>query len=187
MFSRRKKQAMYGFFPNGLEQYPDQSTLRYSDYSFRQQPNFYPYPPPPIEWNPNLYYNQPLQPGFVNYTSLGQGINRPGAMPFIGPTSVMSPPYSLNIFQNPLQPLDQPQPYYYPNPVNNVANIYPNQYPKNAFNVKQPSGISSVMNSFKAQDGSVDINKMINTAGQMMNAVSQVSSMVKGLGGVLKV
>jgi len=43
------------------------------------------------------------------------------------------------------------------------------------------------MNSFKGQDGSLDINKMVDTAGTMMNAVSQVSSMVKGLGGIIKV
>ena len=187
MFSRKKNQPLYGFFPNGLEQYPAQTTLRYNDYHVRQQPNFYPYPAPPIEWNPNSYYNQSYQPGLVNYYPYGQGINRPGAMPFVGQSSAMSQPYSQNIFQNPLQPQDQTQPYYYPNPINNATTIYPNQYPKNAFNPQQPSGIKSVMNSFKAQDGSVDINKMINTAGQMMNAVSQVSSMVKGLGGMMKV
>ncbi|AEH53575.1 conserved hypothetical protein [Heyndrickxia coagulans 2-6] len=40
------------------------------------------------------------------------------------------------------------------------------------------------MNSFKSQDGSIDFNKMVNTAGQMINAINQVSSMVKGLGGL---
>jgi len=43
------------------------------------------------------------------------------------------------------------------------------------------------MNSFKTQDGTFDVNKMVDTAGQMMNAVTQVSSMVKGLGGMFKV
>jgi hypothetical protein len=62
-----------------------------------------------------------------------------------------------------------------------------NPYPHQAFLPKQPSGFQSVMNSFKSQDGNLDINKMIDTAGQMMNAVNQVSSMVKGLGGILKV
>ncbi len=44
-----------------------------------------------------------------------------------------------------------------------------------------------ILNSFKSQDGTVDINKMVNTAGQMMNAVTQVSSLVKGFGGMFKV
>jgi hypothetical protein len=52
---------------------------------------------------------------------------------------------------------------------------------------KQPGGMNSLMNSFKSQDGSVDFNKMMNTAGQMMNAVTQVTSLVKGLGGMFKV
>ena len=51
---------------------------------------------------------------------------------------------------------------------------------------KQPGGIQSIMNSFKSQDGTVDVNKMVNTAGQMVNAVTQVSSLVKGLGGIFK-
>jgi hypothetical protein len=42
------------------------------------------------------------------------------------------------------------------------------------------------MNSFKSQDGTVDVNKMVNTAGQMVNAVTQVSSIVKGIGGIFK-
>jgi hypothetical protein len=92
-----------------------------------------------------------------------------------------------SIFQNPLQPPEDgltggggnqaypgtPFPYMHP-------------YPKQAYVHKPPSGFQSVMNSFKTQDGSLDINKMINTAGQMMNAVTQVSSMVKGLGGIFK-
>ena len=61
-----------------------------------------------------------------------------------------------------------------------------NPYPKQSFLPKQPSGVQSIMNSFKSQDGSLDLNKMMDTAGSMVNAVSQVSSMVKGLGGIIK-
>jgi len=61
-----------------------------------------------------------------------------------------------------------------------------NPYPKQSFIPKQPSGVQSIMNSFKAQDGSLDLNKMVDTAGQMMSAVTQVSSMVKGIGGIFK-
>ena len=65
---------------------------------------------------------------------------------------------------------------------------YPNPYPKQSFMQKpQPSGFQSIMNQFKTQDGSVDITKMMNTAGQMVGTVSQVQNMVKGLGGIFKV
>ncbi|WP_430755266.1 YppG family protein [Niallia circulans] len=43
------------------------------------------------------------------------------------------------------------------------------------------------MNSFKSQDGSLDFNKMMDTAGMMMNAMNQVTGLVKGVGGIFKV
>ena len=50
----------------------------------------------------------------------------------------------------------------------------------------QPSGFQSVLNQFKTQDGSVDVTKMMNTAGQMVNTFSQMSNVVKGVGGLFK-
>lgn len=88
------------------------------------------------------------------------------------------------LFENPLQPQNEALygGYYQPElPYQNM-----NPYPQQAFLPKQPGGFQSIMNSFKSQDGNLDINKMVDTAGQMMNAVTQVSSMVKGLGGILK-
>lgn len=90
------------------------------------------------------------------------------------------------ILQNPLQPkknqgggMNQalaanPYPYMHP-------------YPKPSLVNRPPSGVNSIMNSFKTQDGNLDLNKMLDTAGQMMNAVTQVSGLVKGLGGIFKV
>jgi hypothetical protein len=75
-----------------------------------------------------------------------------------------------------------PKPYM---PMNGYPTMNP--YPKQNVLPKQPGGVQSIMNSFKSQDGSVDFNKMMNTAGQMMNAVNQVSSLVKGFGGFFKV
>jgi hypothetical protein len=94
-------------------------------------------------------------------------------------------PASQGLFQNPLQ---QEEAYQQPQS-QQTGNPYPymNPYPKQSFMAKQPSGVQSIMNSFKGQDGSLDFNKMMNTAGQMMSAVNQVSSMVKGLGGIFKV
>ncbi|MGE6260263.1 YppG family protein [Heyndrickxia sporothermodurans] len=90
-----------------------------------------------------------------------------------------------HIFHNPLQAVDNYQNNSQKHP--NMQNQFSNPYPNGNHNIKPPQGgMSSLMNSFKSQDGSLDFNKMVNTAGQMMNAVNQVSSMVKGLGGLFK-
>ncbi|WML25819.1 YppG family protein [Neobacillus sp. OS1-33] len=138
------------------------------DWTAYQQPN------QQIPYYPPMYqpYGQNYQPGYVSqntqYTS----------QPFTQKDSQF-------LFQNPLQPQDEivQKPQYMP------MNGYPvmNPYPKQSAIPKQPGGVQTFMNSFKSQDGSVDINKMVNTAGQMMNAVSQVSSLVKGFGGIFKV
>lgn len=81
-------------------------------------------------------------------------------------------------FANPLQPSKTKQAFQAP---------YPNPYPKQSFMQKsQPSGFKSIMNQFKTQDGTMDVNKMMNTAGQMMGTVNQMQGMFKGLGGLLK-
>ncbi len=133
------------------------------------------------EWNPYQqqipYFPQGYQPfSAQNYQS--------GLMDQNMPNQYFSQKDSQFLFQNPLQPKEEmiPKPYM-------QMNNYPmmNPYPKQSFIPKQPSGMQSLMNSFKSQDGSVDFNKMMNTAGQMMNAVTQVSSLVKGVGSIFKV
>lgn len=91
---------------------------------------------------------------------------------------------SQSLFKNPLNFTEET---YESNPTM-MQNPYPymNPYPKGSFLTKPP-GMTSVLNSFKSQDGTLDISKMVDTAGQMMNAVSQVSSVVKGISGMLKV
>lgn len=141
----------------------------------------YPYPAPlqNPEWHAyqqqNPYYPQQYQP-----------INQ-GYQPFI-----QQPPLSAQsaiqkdsqfLFKNPLQPQEE---------ISSFNNFYPpmggliNPYPKPNHMVKQPGGMQSLMNSFKSQDGSVDFNKMMNAAGQMMNAVTQMTSLVKGIGTIFK-
>jgi hypothetical protein len=94
--------------------------------------------------------------------------------------------YGNQYFQNPLQPDETT--YYQQQGSYNEYQGMTNPYPKGSFMAKPPSsGMGTIMNSFKSQDGSLDFNKMVNTAGQMMSAVNQVSSMVKGLGGMFKV
>nr|WP_267930420.1 YppG family protein [Cytobacillus spongiae] len=90
-----------------------------------------------------------------------------------------------SVFHNPLQPVEEKKKGQPSIPYGNGGNAYMNPYPKQSMMQKQ-SGMQSIMNSFKGQDGSLDFNKMVDTAGQMMNAVNQVSSMVKGIGGFFK-
>jgi hypothetical protein len=149
------------------------------------QPSHYQGPPQNYDWTS---YHQPTQqipyyqPVYQHY---GQNY-QPGYVS--QPMSYQNQPFpqkdSQFLFQNPLQPQEEmvQKPQYMP------VNGYPvmNPYPKQSAILKQPGGVQSIMNSFKSQDGTVDINKMVNTAGQMMNAVSQVSSLVKGFGGIFK-
>ena len=89
-----------------------------------------------------------------------------------------------------------PEQGYYPNGSPKQV-IQPNPFQVNPF-IQQPfqpnampnkpvSAFSNVLNQFKSQNGSVDINKMMGTAGQMVSAVNQFSGIIKGLGGIFKV
>lgn len=126
-------------------------------------------------------YGQPgFMPSFNQYQPYGQAVP-PQMLNGSGP----SPSSSLKeqLFQNPLQPQYEPPAYAMPGGVE--AYVHP--YPKHNAVAKQAGGMQTVLNSFKTQSGTLDINKMVNTAGQMMNAMTQFSSMLKGFGGIFKV
>jgi hypothetical protein len=64
---------------------------------------------------------------------------------------------------------------------------YPTPYPKPHSSIKpQAPGWQSIMSQFKTKDGTYDINKMMSTMGQMVNAVNQVGTMIKGLSQTFK-
>jgi hypothetical protein len=89
------------------------------------------------------------------------------------------PPY-MNGYQ--AQGFKAQQPQSIPQP------MYANPYPKPVPNPKyQAGGISTVMSQFKKPDGQMDFNKVMDTAGQMMGAVNQMSSLVKGVTSMFKV
>jgi hypothetical protein len=162
--------------PNGQQR--NQQHYNSPPFLYQAQPQNYDWPmyQQPNQQSP--YYHQGYQP-------YGQN-NQPGYVS--QNTTYHNQPFSQKdsqfLFQNPLQPQDElvQKPQYMP------MNGYPvmNPYPKQSAIPKQPGGVQTLLNSFKSQDGSVDINKMVNTAGQMMNAVNQVSSLVKGFGGIFK-
>jgi hypothetical protein len=59
---------------------------------------------------------------------------------------------------------------------------YPTPYPKPSPLLKPPApAIQSLMAQFKTSDGTYDINKMMNTVGQMINTVNQANGVLKGL------
>lgn len=89
----------------------------------------------------------------------------------------------VNPFQNPL--FQQDEDFYQPPHVQPDMNIT-HPYPKQSFMQKNTGGLSSVINQFKTQEGSIDFNKMIDTAGQMMNSMNQVTNLVKGVGSIFK-
>ncbi|MFS0781429.1 YppG family protein [Bacillus sp. 1P06AnD] len=150
-------------------------------------PNYNEYAQGPYQGQQNNSYmsSYPNQPMYESYPN-NQGMNAysnsspfPGAaypqgfQPYHGPQ--MNKGHSP--FANPLQKPKQQVP----------QTAVPHPYPKQGSLQKtQPSGVKSIMNQFKTQDGSIDVNKMMNTAGQMMGTVNQVQSMFKGLGGIFK-
>lgn len=139
---------------------------------------------------PNQMYQQPsFNPYYME--------QYPGSMPMSGgmmedqhfygyPQQEMPNQYpkeQVNPFQNPLYSKDED---FYPLQQMNTA--ITNPYPNQSFMQKnQGSNFSSVLNQFKTQEGSIDFNKMIDTAGMMLNSMNQVSNLVKGVGSIFKV
>ncbi|WP_052404789.1 YppG family protein [Bacillus rubiinfantis] len=147
-------------------------------------PAQFPFQPgmPQQEWNP-MPLPESMMP-MQNFMPYGYNY-QPGPMTQKGSFNhqVYTQKDSQFLFQNPLQTKEEMMPKS-----QMPMNGYPlmNPYPKQSFISKPPSGMQSIINSFKSQDGTVDFNKMINTAGQMANAVTQVSSLIKGFGGIFK-
>jgi len=130
-------------------------------------------------------YPYPVNPSLFQQQMQGNYSNQSG---YYSPPGYQQPPnksVSQSLFQNPLN-MQEDSNQYNPNMMqNNYPYMHP--YPKASFLMKQPQGMKSMLNSFKSQDGTFDMNKMVDTAGVMMNAVSQVSNVVKGLSGMIKV
>ncbi|WP_313798533.1 YppG family protein [Cytobacillus sp.] len=197
MFGRRGHPAYPAQFP-AFHPYANMNRYGpriYNQYSDRQQPSaFYPnlsnhwgnsHSPQHVQMNqmpPHGYNPYPISHTSVNPYLGADPYHNYGLQPY-GQQKQHN--HIQSIFQNPLEP--EPDTNYTNSKQHYPINPYMNPYPKQSFIPKQPSGVKSIINSFKGQDGTLDFNKMVDTAGTMMNAVSQVSSMVKGLGGIIKV
>ncbi|MEK3886065.1 YppG family protein [Bacillus sp. FSL K6-3431] len=126
-----------------------------------------------VQPRPEMYPNfQQSQAGFYPQ------MNHP-----VPPYENMPKGYGHDLFQNPLQPNDG---YFYGNHNPQTGNQQGNaQKPK--FPGSQTGGhFNSILNSFKSQNGTLDVNKMVNTTGQLVNALNQVSTMAKGIGAFFK-
>lgn len=164
----------------------------YQHYSHPPLYSYYPYQKHQIGGNPPTRTQPYYHPYYPQTSPMYQG----STIPYGHQQSMMGDGgnYGYNqtypieaILQNPLQPkktqgmVGQGNPYM----KNNYPYMHP--YPKPGYGNRPPTGMNSILNSFKAQDGTFDFNKMIDTAGTMMNAFSQVSGLVKGIGGIFKV
>lgn len=88
--------------------------------------------------------------------------------------------------ENPFQVQQQPLAFYPPNrpqsqPLGGMGPTYP--YPTQKQAKAKKSVQPNIMSQFKASDGNYDINKMLNTAGTMVNTMNQITGMVKQVGG----
>lgn len=93
---------------------------------------------------------------------------------------------------NPYYPTFQQSlhPYYGNGSMNSVAfntNAYPTPYPKPAPYIKQqPTGVQNIMSQFKNSNGQLDLNKIMDTAGQMASVVNQIGGLFKGVTSMFK-
>jgi len=141
-----------------------------------------------INGMPNSLQNFPSHyPSYPAYMGNFNGINGEGSVEANSQNLNKKKSHTQSIYQNPLQQVEES--YSGTNQSAFVGNNFPymNPYPKQSAFPRPPSGMQSILNSFKTQEGNLDFNKMMDTAGQMMNAFTQVSSMVKGIGGIFKV
>lgn len=120
------------------------------------------------------------QPPPIANDQLGQGFVPVHHMNYVNhPTNE-----AQTLFQNPLQP-EQSEDYM------TATQMYQPYFPMHPYppfhHMPKPAGgIHTLLNSFKGKDGTIDFNKMADTAGNMMNAVSQVSSAIKGFSSMFK-
>ncbi|WP_235864028.1 YppG family protein [Sutcliffiella halmapala] len=136
-----------------------------------------------MSWNQDGNYLNAMNPNqaYQNYQGFPyQGFPfQNGTMPPNGLTSMLPPNGGNGAGMFPAA-MSSPQ-------MNNMQMPFMNPYPtQNQTSKPQSSQVQSFMNQFKGQDGNVDMKKMMDTAGQMMNTVNQLNSMVKGIAATFK-
>lgn len=97
-----------------------------------------------------------------------QGLN--GHQPIIHPNPVHT------LFEDPLYPI-------YDFPLNLPQTFSTLGFAPNLNDQQKPPGF---IDMFKNKDGTVDLNKMISTAGQLMGTLNQFSAFLKGVSSLIK-
>ncbi|MEC3656236.1 MULTISPECIES: YppG family protein [Bacillus] len=157
-----------------------------------------------MQWRAQPYQNMYQQPAGYFYPQQIQPLQQPNQQQM---QPLQPQPYPQQI----QQPLQQPPyhqqgqfpPQFYPNqeyghmqqpytPAPPQAGMpggppgFVNPYPVPRPNQQQPSQFSGILSQFKKTNGQFDFNKMIDTTGQMVSAVNQVGSLVKGFTSIFK-
>ncbi|MBR7880178.1 MULTISPECIES: YppG family protein [Bacillus amyloliquefaciens group] len=158
-----------------------------------------------MQWRAQPYQNMYQQPAGYFYPQQIQPLQQPSPQQI----QPLQPPYPQQI-----QPLQQPPPPPYHQQGQYPQQFYPNQeyghmqqsfapsppqaampggqpgfvnpYPVPRPNQQQSSQFSGILSQFKKTNGQFDFNKMIDTTGQMVSAVNQVGSLVKGFTSIFK-
>ncbi|MDF2556650.1 MAG: hypothetical protein K0R71_478 [Bacillales bacterium] len=168
-------ETQFNFSDNYLNETPIKSDWQYQNNSYAQ-------PRDPVT---QPFYGNPLAVDSNYYNSSFNGQSQNALYPNGGQYANTFQPYQQGWSGQGYYPNGQVQQGIQPNPFQ-VNPYFQQPLQPNAMMNNQNSGFSNVLNQFKSQNGSVDINKMMNTAGQMVNAVSQVSGIIKGLSGIFK-
>ncbi|WP_223152205.1 YppG family protein [Bacillus sp. 1021] len=146
-----------------------------------------------MQWRAQPYQNMYQQPAGYFYPQPNQQQMQP----------LQPQPYPQQIQQPPYHQQGQFPPQFYPNqeyghmqqpytPAPPQAGMpggppgFVNPYPVPRPNQQQPSQFSGILSQFKKTNGQFDFNKMIDTTGQMVSAVNQVGSLVKGFTSIFK-
>ncbi|GGM34271.1 hypothetical protein GCM10011351_20310 [Paraliobacillus quinghaiensis] len=113
-------------------------------------------------------------------------------------------PYQGNYYNEPVNPyqMAQQQQNTYPplanlQPPQQTHNIPPYQYfakpaqpsdgyPESTMNGSYGQQAKGFINYFQDKDGQIDLDKMLNTVGQVANTYQQVSPLIKGIGSFMK-
>ncbi|WP_045511098.1 YppG family protein [Bacillus amyloliquefaciens] len=130
----------------------------------------------------NMYQQQPM--GYFYPQPLQQPLQQQPYPPQYHQQGQFSPQFYPNQEYGQMQ-----QPY---NPAPPQAGTpggppgFVNPYPVPRPNQQQPSQFSGILSQFKKTNGQFDFNKMMDTTGQMVSAVNQVGSLVKGFTSIFK-
>lgn len=126
--------------------------------------------------------------GFPNYNEIEQQPYPFNSAPNMNGYNTHQMPYSYQQpYQQPYQQNQQQQFAGNYNGYHNMNTPFPTPYPKPMpYFKQQSSGFQNVLSQFKKNDGQFDFNKMMDTAGQMMNAVNQMGGLFKGVTSIFK-